>query len=186
MLGLDCVTNLPERNFHPTCQWEKCKNHLRSLDMHLWLIIKTIRSSSPLICFQWRWGKPHEDNKSKMERSCIHSPITEKNPNTTFKLIFASINRKDESTLLKDWGHRSVPPCISNRGHRWVTGIPLRSFSSMLRLNNRAISLSVSNLICHFENTPSAISNSDAPARDPETAFGHTYIAPKRALFWHR
>lgn len=69
------------------------------------------------------------------EGASIHlSQKKKKHKTRQLKLIFASINRKDESVLLKHWGRRSVPPCISNRGHRSAAGIPLRSCSSVLRL----------------------------------------------------
>lgn len=46
--------------------------------------------------------------------------------NIYIKLIFASIKRKDESTLLKHLGCGSIPPCISAGGGSSVTGTTLR------------------------------------------------------------
>lgn len=101
--------------------------------------------------------------KERWEKvTSIHLPQEKK----IIKLIFASINRKDESTLLKCSGYRSVPPCISNGGHRYVTGTTLSKFSSMQWLSCRALSPQVSSLIQHLENTPSAISNCEASAWD--------------------
>lgn len=154
--------DLAERNSHPTCWSIRLARH--SLDIHLWLHLRAIWSSVSLACLPY-WDEVN-CTKTRKERwgkvTSIHLPQEKK----IIKLIFASINRKDESTLLKCSGYRSVPPCISNGGHRYVTGTTLSKFSSMQWLSCRALSPQVSSLIQHLENTPSAISNCKASAWD--------------------
>jgi len=141
----------------------KCDRCPGSRDIHLRLILRAIWSSSPSACL------PYGDEANCMKTTkgrWKKVPSIHLSQEKEIKLIFASINRKDESTLWKCSGYRSVPPCISNRGHRLVTGTTLSKFSSMRWLSYRALSLRVSSLIRHLENTPSAISNCEASAWD--------------------